>query len=84
MALDKSCNVCNTAQLLIFEGGITKDFDMTEEQAAMWSMKVTTTGSDFYIEVNAYLDKLGLKWDKPTGVTTDGCSNLTGKNVLNF
>lgn len=27
------------------------------------------------------MDTLGLKWDKLAGVTTDGCPNLTGKNV---
>ena len=27
------------------------------------------------------MDKLGLKCDKLAGVTTDGCPNLTGKNV---
>lgn len=27
------------------------------------------------------LDKLGLKWDKLTGVTTDGCPNLHGGDV---
>lgn len=31
-------------------------------------------------QITAWLDKLELKWDKLTGVTTDDCSNLTGKN----
>uniref|UniRef100_A0A8P4KHA8 General transcription factor II-I repeat domain-containing protein 2A n=1 Tax=Dicentrarchus labrax TaxID=13489 RepID=A0A8P4KHA8_DICLA len=47
----------------------------------MQSVKGTTTRSDLFTEVNACLDKLGLKWDKLAGVTTDGCSNLTGKSV---
>uniref|UniRef100_UPI0037E9C4C4 general transcription factor II-I repeat domain-containing protein 2A-like n=1 Tax=Semicossyphus pulcher TaxID=241346 RepID=UPI0037E9C4C4 len=47
----------------------------------MQSMKGTTPGSDLFTEVNACLDKLGLKWEKLTSVTTDGCPNLTGKNV---
>lgn len=46
----------------------------------MWPMKGTTTRSDLFRELNACLDKLGLKWDKLAGVTTDGCPNLTGKN----
>ncbi|XP_056388355.1 general transcription factor II-I repeat domain-containing protein 2B-like [Hyla sarda] len=47
----------------------------------MRSMKGTTTGSDLFMEVNECMDRLGLKWDRLTGVTTDGCPNLTGKNV---
>ena len=27
------------------------------------------------------MNKLGLKWENLVGVTTDGCPNLTGKNV---
>ncbi|GCC36599.1 hypothetical protein chiPu_0015094 [Chiloscyllium punctatum] len=47
----------------------------------MQSMKGTTTGNDMFTEVNLHLDTLGLKWDKLVGVTTNGCPNLTGKNV---
>lgn len=47
----------------------------------MQSMKGTTTASDLFSEVSACLDMLRLKWDKLAGVTTDGCPNLTGKNV---
>ncbi|XP_078120393.1 general transcription factor II-I repeat domain-containing protein 2A-like [Sander vitreus] len=78
LALDESCDVRDTAQLLIFLRGITADFQVTEELAAMQSMKGTTTGNDLFTEVNACLD---MKWDKLAGVTTDGCPNLTGKNV---
>lgn len=54
---------------------------MIEELAAMRSMKGTTTGSDLFTEINASMDKLGVKWNKLVNVTTDGCPNLTGKNV---
>ncbi|XP_072416387.1 general transcription factor II-I repeat domain-containing protein 2A-like [Chiloscyllium punctatum] len=43
-------------------------------------MKGTTTGSDLFTEVNVCLDT-GLKWEKLAGVTTDGCPDITGKNV---
>ncbi|GCC20672.1 hypothetical protein chiPu_0019237 [Chiloscyllium punctatum] len=69
------------AQLLIFVHGITTDFKIMEELAAMQSMKGTTTGHDLVTEVNACLDTLGLKWDKLAGVTTDGYPNQMGKNV---
>uniref|UniRef100_A0AAY5KZX0 HAT C-terminal dimerisation domain-containing protein n=1 Tax=Esox lucius TaxID=8010 RepID=A0AAY5KZX0_ESOLU len=81
LALDEICNVRDTAQLLIFLRGITADFQIMEEFSVMKSMKGTTTGNDLFTEVNACLDMLGLKWDKLAGVTTDGCPNLTGKNV---
>lgn len=80
LALDESCDVRDTAQLLVFVRGLT-DFTITEELAAMRPLKGTTTGSDLFTEVNACMDTLGLKWDRLVGVTTDGCPNLTGKNV---
>ena len=52
-----------------------------EELTAMRSMKGTTMGSDLFTVVNESMDKLGLKWNKLVSVTTDGCPNLTGKNV---
>lgn len=52
LALDESCDVRDTAQLLIFLRGITRDFKLTEELAAMRPMKGTTTGSDLFTEVN--------------------------------
>lgn len=51
LALDESCDVHDTAQLLIFLRGITEDFKVTEELAAMQSMKGTTTGSDLFRQV---------------------------------
>lgn len=80
LALDESCDIRDTAQLLIFVHGIT-DFKITEELAAMRPMKGTTTGSDLFTEVNGCIDSLGLKWDKIAGVTTDGGPNLPGKYV---
>ncbi|XP_024144372.1 general transcription factor II-I repeat domain-containing protein 2A-like [Oryzias melastigma] len=53
LTLDESCDVRDTAQLLVFVRGITQDFKITEELAAMQSMKGTTTGSDLFTEVNA-------------------------------
>lgn len=52
-----------------------------EELAAVWSMKGTTMGSNLFMEINACRDELGLRWDRLVGVTTNGCPNLTGKNV---
>lgn len=81
MVLDESCDVRDAGQLLVFLRGITQDFKITEKLAASRSMKGMTTGSDLFKEVDACMAKLGLKWGKLVGVTTDGCANLTGKNV---
>ena len=81
LTLHESCDVRDNAQLLIFLRGITADFQITDELAAMQSMKGTITDNDFFRDVNACLVMLRLKWDKLAGVATDGCPNLTGKNV---
>ena len=47
----------------------------------MQSIKRTTTGSDWLTERDACFSKVGLKWDKLVGVTTDCCPNSTAKNV---
>ena len=47
----------------------------------MRSIKRTTTGSELFNMLNACMEKLELKWERLVGVTTDGCPNLTGKNV---
>ena len=54
---------------------------ITEEQAAVKSMKGTITGSQLFNEVSACMDTFELKWERLVGVTTDGCPNLTRKNV---
>ena len=50
----------------------------------MQSIKGTTTRRNLFTEVNPCSDKLGLKWNKLAGVTTDGCPNLIEKNVGHF
>ncbi|XP_077968860.1 general transcription factor II-I repeat domain-containing protein 2A-like [Styela clava] len=67
LALDESCGVRDTAQLLIFVRGITCDFKITEEIAAIRPMKGTTTGADIFSEV---LCKSVLKISHVTDVVT--------------
>ncbi|XP_051501690.1 general transcription factor II-I repeat domain-containing protein 2-like [Myxocyprinus asiaticus] len=47
----------------------------------MESMKGTTRGLDLYDRVSECLERLNLPWTKLLNVTTDGCPNLTWKNV---
>jgi hypothetical protein len=81
LALDESSDARGTAQLLIFLRGVTPDFEMTEELASVQSMKSTTTGKDLLEEDHKCVAKLGLRFEKLSSLITDGCPNLTGKNV---
>lgn len=70
LALDESCDVRDTAQLLVFVCEIT-DFKIMEELAAVHLMKGTTTGSDLFTEVYTCMDVCtGTKVGQ-----TDGCHN---------
>ena len=79
LALKESCDVRYTAQLLVFLRGITQEIKITEELAAVRSMKITPTGIELFNKVNACMDKLKLKWERLVGITIDSCSNLTEK-----
>ena len=45
----------------------------------MMSLKGTTTGKNFFDAVSEAVEKMGLKWDKICGVTTDGALAMTGE-----
>ena len=45
LAFDESCDMTDTAQLLIFIRGVNSNFEITQELAAMRSMKGRTTGT---------------------------------------
>ncbi|KAL7882960.1 hypothetical protein SRHO_G00006180 [Serrasalmus rhombeus] len=76
------CVLCNdvrdTAQLLIFIRGINEKFEVTEELAALQSIKGTTTGEDIYEKVRQTVADLRLDWAKLTSVTTDGAPSMVG------
>uniref|UniRef100_A0A023F0X1 Proteinral transcription factor ii-i repeat domain-containing protein 2b n=1 Tax=Triatoma infestans TaxID=30076 RepID=A0A023F0X1_TRIIF len=81
LALDESCDITDTSQLLIFIRGINKKCEISEELLSVHPMKDTTTGEDFFLAVEECLVKVSLTWNKIVSVTTDGCPSLTGKNV---
>lgn len=68
------------AQLLVFIRGINNSFEVTEELAAVKSIKRTTTGADLFREVSDISDDLNLDWNKLTAVTTDGAPSMVGRH----
>lgn len=70
MAPDESSDVHHTPQLLIFVHVVTKESEITEELAAMHSVKQTLIVSELFMEVE----------NGQTGIAANGCPNLTGKN----
>lgn len=79
IACDESTDATDTAQLLIFLRGVDDNFCCTEELLDMMSLKGTTTGGNIFDAVSEAVEKMGLKWDKLCGVTTDGAPAMTGE-----
>ncbi|XP_042325950.1 general transcription factor II-I repeat domain-containing protein 2A-like isoform X1 [Sceloporus undulatus] len=78
LALGESNNIRDSAQLLVFIRGINDNFEVTEELAALQSIKGTTTGEDIYEMVCQTVNGLELDWAKLASVTTDGTPSMVG------
>lgn len=78
LALHESNDVRDSAQLLIFIRGTNDYFEVTEELAALQSIKGTTTGEDIYEKVCQTVNGLELDWAKLASVTTDGAPSMVG------
>ncbi|KAM8966907.1 general transcription factor II-I repeat domain-containing protein 2-like [Pelodytes ibericus] len=78
LALDESNDFRDSAQLLIFIRGTNDYFEVTEELAALQSIKGTTTGEDIYEKVCQTVNDLELDWAKLASVTTDGAPSMVG------
>ncbi|XP_077288029.1 general transcription factor II-I repeat domain-containing protein 2-like [Arctopsyche grandis] len=81
IAIDKSNDQKDTAQLLIFIRGCTSEFEIIEELLSMESLKDQTTGDDIFKKIEDCIAAYNLQWKKLVSVTTNGARNLTGKNV---
>lgn len=64
LALDESCDITDTSQLLIFIRGINDRFEIIEELLSTCPMKGTTPGEDFFTAIQEVLEKQNVKWDK--------------------
>lgn len=63
---------------MIFIQGINDQFKITEELAALQSIKGTTAGEDIYEKFCQTMVDLGLDWAKLVSVTTDGAPSMVG------
>jgi hypothetical protein len=72
LAVDESCDMTDTAQLAVFIRGVDENFSVTEELAALVSLKDTTRGVDIFQAVTLVMKDLGLDFHNLCGVTTDG------------
>src|SRR5258705_13252123 len=75
IALDETTNLTNTARLAVLIRGVTENFEMTEELAAVKPMKGKTTGADFMHQLSDVMNNLACDTTM-CGITTDGAPAL--------
>jgi hypothetical protein len=81
LTMDESNDITDTAQLLIFNGGIDATFMVHEKLGGLCGLKGTTTGDDLFLKVQETLASVELSWEKLKSVTTDGGKNICGSTT---
>lgn len=76
--MDESTDVQDTTHLLIFIRGVSTNFEMCEELAALKSLKGTTTGEDIFGKVCQTIKELDLDLSKVVSITPDGAPSIVG------
>ena len=79
LAVDRSSDTSDTAQLSIFIRGVDSSLCVTEELLGVKSLNGTTTGEDISEEVPKCIAEMGLPWDNLVGQTTDGAPAMYGQ-----
>jgi len=67
------------SQLAILEYEVNRDFEFTEEMAAIFPIKVTARTIDLLKSVIGTLHQLALNLTILSGVTTDGSPEMAGR-----
>ncbi|KAJ8888910.1 hypothetical protein PR048_008404, partial [Dryococelus australis] len=80
IALDKSTDMANTAQLAVFVREIIDNFKTTEEFLSLHPIKVTTPVTDLFLSLMKVLDKFNLELTNLAGIATDGCPSMAERN----
>lgn len=81
IALDESTDTTGCAQLAVFIRGIDCNFNLTEELLALQPMKDTTRGEDIFQEIKNVFNTFDLRWEKLSGISTDGAPAMVGSNL---
>ena len=76
--LDKSTDVTNCAQLLIFVRYVGKE-GVKEEFLMNAALEAATKGDDIFQMVNSFFKQHGLKWENLRGCTTDEAPAMLGR-----
>ncbi|GFQ75427.1 general transcription factor II-I repeat domain-containing protein 2 [Trichonephila clavata] len=79
LALDKSTDVSDTAQVFIYIR-VDKSYEVHEELFDMYSIHGTTTGRDSFEGVEMAINQKNLRWKNLKYITTDGGKNMSGKD----
>ena len=79
--MDESTDIDDPVQLLIFVQGISENFEITEEQLSIESMKDKTTGEGIFKRVKNAIRTMELLWQKMVSVAMDVYPSFTGKNA---
>lgn len=64
LAIDESCDICDTAQCAVFIRGVKDDLSVMEELLDLIPLTDTTTGADLFECVVETVDKYELPWDR--------------------
>src|SRR6218665_1897661 len=80
LALDESCDVTDTEQLIIWVRFDTED-KFREELLALVPMKNTTKGEDIYKALKDCLIRNDIDMKKLISVTTDGAPAMVGRRI---
>ena len=78
LEMDKSLDMCDMSQLLVFIRGVNEDLIVTQELASMNGMYNTVTGEDLFNELKKIFDYYYLDWSRLHCLTIDGGRNTCG------
>ena len=80
LALDKSTDQIDTAQLAIFVRGVDSNFNVFEELLSIASLKNRTTGEYMFKAFKNVMEFYDLRFKNLAGVATDGAPSMIGKH----